>query len=293
MITRFTFILAILFIFSFQALSQEAKAEADKQKIVIGEQIELRLQALIPKTISPEWIELDSFPHFEILSKSKIDTIQDVTHVIFRQTFTITSWDSGSRVIPSFRISGFRTTPIPVEVGFSPFDPSQPYHDVKDIIEVPAEKIPKWHWYLILLALLIIIFSLLFPKRKKKKEAEFVPDTSVYKQSLKQLEKLKKEHPEPKIFYTELVQILRNYLNKRRGVQSFSKTTDDLVIYFSDAHLSSAQTNTLLQTLRLSDLVKYAKFHPDKGDDDLALETIREAIMSLEKNTKQAAVGVA
>jgi hypothetical protein len=292
MIKKFSFILAISFVFSFHAWSQEAKAEADKQKIVIGEQIELRLQALIPKTITPEWIQLDSFPHFEILSRTKIDTIQDETHVIFRQTFTITSWDSGSRVIPSFRISNFRTKPIPVEVGFSPFDPKQPYHDVKDIFEVPSEKIPKWHWYLILLALLIIIFSLLFPKRKKKK-ADFIPDTSVYKQSLKQLDKLQKEHPEPKIFYTELVQILRNYLNKRRGVQSFSKTTDDLIIYFSDAHLSSAQTNTLLQTLRLSDLVKYAKFHPEKTDDDLALETIREAIISLEKNAKQAAVGVA
>jgi hypothetical protein len=39
----------------------------------------------------------------------------------------------------------------------------------------------------------------------------------------------------------------------------------------------------LVQTLQLSDLVKFAKFEPIKGDNEKALETIRQSIIAIEK----------
>jgi hypothetical protein len=47
--------------------------------------------------------------------------------------------------------------------------------------------------------------------------------------------------------------------------------------------LSSDIYKELLQTLRLSDAVKYAKFTPDKEESDQSMETIRKTIDAIER----------
>ena len=149
--------------------------------------------------------------------------------------------------------------------------------------ERPARE--TWLWYLVGLLLLLVLFVLLFPRKKKKvDDGTFVPDEGIYRESLKKLDKLKQQPPaEPKLYYTELIAIFRDYLYKRKGIQSHAQTTDDLSQQLKKLRLEDTVFRPLVQTLQLSDLVKFAKFEPVKGDNEKALDTIRQSIIDIEK----------
>jgi hypothetical protein len=280
--------LGLISILSFNlCFSQTASftASTDKQKIVIGEPFDLTLKATISKKDSVKWLTIDTFSHFEILNKAKVDTQLNNATFILQQKITLTSWDSGKWPIPSITFSKTqKSKPIVIDVSFSPFDANQDYHDLKDILEVPKPEKDVWYWYLIGAILLLLLFLLLFPSKKKKKEDEVKkPDENIYKTSLLRLNKLKEANiADSKLFYTELIDIFRDYLHKRKSIQSFSKTTDDLAIQISDLQLHVNKQQVLLQTLRLSDLVKFAGYKSSASEQIESLEVIRQNIIDIE-----------
>lgn len=279
--------ITLFLLISLSALGQKVtvSASSDKNQIVIGEQIRLTLEAVVPRAEVIDWPRIDSIPHFEVLDAAKLDSQLSGEELILKQTLTLTSWDSGRWQIPSFAITrASRTKPIVVDVGYSPFDRNQPYHDIKDIINVDRPGESYWYWYLIGAVLLIVFFLLLFPPKKKQPQvATFVPDEGIYKQSLNRLDKLRgAADGDPKPFHTELVDIFREYLFKRKGIQSFSKTTDDLGVQLGQLQLPKTVYQSLLQTLRLSDLVKFARFQPTVEENRTAVDIIKQSITTIE-----------
>ena len=265
------------------ALTQNLTVSADKAKIFIGEQFKFQVTGNFKKGQKFTWINIDSIPHFEILDKSKIDTQQNENNTILSQEFTLTSWDSGKWQLPGFLPARSKAVPVIIDVSFSPYDPKQPYHDIKEIIDVQKPIESKWYWYLIFLAILAILFLLFFPKENKKDKPGFIPDDGAYKTALKRLKKLKaQEVQDSKAFYTELINIFRDYLQKRKNIQSFSKTTDDLAIQMDQLQLPREQYKELVQTLRLGDLVKFAQLHPKPKENKNAIEDIEQNIIAIE-----------
>src|SRR5215831_10583248 len=128
--------------FSISSFSQSlpsAKVSIDKNKILLGEQINMQLEAKFSASEPISFFDIDSINHFEILSRKKIDTVDNRTQITLSQTMVLTSFDSGHWVIPSFKLIANKTLltdTIPVDVAFSsPFDASKPYHDIKDVID--------------------------------------------------------------------------------------------------------------------------------------------------------------
>lgn len=279
------FLLLIVFV-SVSVNAQKATVTADKQKILIGEQFHLKLQANFNQGEPLDFFEVDSIPRFEILDKSTIDTSKFNDGMALVQSLTITSWDSGKIQIAPFVLGRYRTKPLTIDVAYSPhpFDTTQPYHDIHDILEVKRPIETTWYWYLIGLLILILLFLLFFPKGKPKAKGEFVPDEGAYKRSLKKLDALnKRSDADSKVFYTELIQIFREYLHKRKNIYSFSKTTDDLSIQIEKLNMDRDQYQQLLQALRLSDLVKYAKYQPERTESQNSINDIRESIVAIEQ----------
>jgi hypothetical protein len=280
--SRILILCLCFFISSLQA--QKLTASTDKQRILIGEQLTLKVEGEFTKGQALNWMTLDSLPHFEIMVSSKTDTVTDGNLVRLVQNFTLTSWDSGQWNIPPIRLNQARTAPLRVLVGYSDADPNQPYHDVKDIVDVKPPIESKWYWYLIGLALLLVLFLLFFPKSRKKEASEvFVPDEGIYKSTLRQLDELKKkEVSDAAACYTEMITIFRNYLLKRKNIQSLSKTTDDLAIQMEPLKLDREKYSELVQTLRLSDLVKFARFGPAAEESRRSIEKIKEGVTAIE-----------
>jgi hypothetical protein len=279
------FFLFFTLLFFGSATAQKVTATADNQKILIGQQFHLKLQANFLSAEDLDWFEIDTIPRFEILQKSTVDTLKLDDGVALSQNFTLTSWDSGKIQIPSFVLGNWQTKRIMIDVAYSPspFDTTQPYHEIKEILEVKKPIEETWYWYLIFALVILLLFLLFFPKAKKKDKLEFVSDEGAYKNALKKLEKLRTtESTDARLFYTELVQIFREYLQRRKNIQSFSKTTDDLSIQMQKLNMDREQYGALLQTLRLSDLVKFARFQPGRSEGEIAIDTIKQSIITIE-----------
>jgi len=175
-----------------------------------------------------------------------------------------------------------------MDISFSsPFDPKQPYHDIKDVMDVERTKQkqrPNWYWFAAggFLILLILIYLL---TRKKKPVAKAV-DIDAYEEAKKQLTKLEKEQPDPKTFFTKLVDIFRWYLQRRSEIVSFEQTTTDLVMQLRSLNLAQQEYEQLGQTLMLSDFVKFAKYDPTDREKKASFEIIRNSIEKIEAQHK-------
>jgi hypothetical protein len=279
-------LLLLVLCLSVSAIAQRVVATADKQKILIGEQFHLRLQANFNKGEPLDFFQVDTIPRFDILDRSGIDTSKFNDGVALVQNLTVTSWDSGKIQIAPFALGRYQTKPLAITVAYSPhpFDTTQPYHDIHDIMEVKRPSENTWYWYLIGLLILILLFLLFFPKGKPRAKGEFVSDEGAYKKALRRLDALqKKQSADDKVFYTELVQVFREYLHRRKNIYSFSKTTEDLSRQLETLDLDGGRYQHLVQTLMVSDFVKYAKYQASDEERRSSLQSIRESIVSIEQ----------
>jgi hypothetical protein len=267
------------------------KAAVDRNKIFIGERIQLTLQVNIPENEPIRFFYIDTIPHFE-LNKQKVDTSNTSTGTFLKQIINITSFDSGHWVIPAFVLGDtIATDTIPVDVGYSPMDTAQAYHDIKDIITVKPEEPQKpwWIWAAIGGGLVIIITLLIYLMRRRKPVATTpVVVIPPFEEAMKQLERLQQERPAQKQYYSRLIDIFRVYVNQKKDIHSLQKTTDDLVIQLRSVPIPKLQFERLSQALRLSDFVKFAKYVPSAEDDRNALEAVKESIVSIEKTNEPA-----
>ncbi|MGZ8517131.1 MAG: hypothetical protein ACXWWD_07270 [Chitinophagaceae bacterium] len=263
------------------------KATIDRSQILIGEPIRLTLEADIPEHEAIRFFQTDSIPHFEFLDKQKIDTSNTGSGTVLSQVIQITSWDSGHWVIPSFRLGENVTTDtLPVDVGFTPFNPGQPYHDVKDIIEVtPKEEKKKIKWWYIAAgaALLLLVLVLLFRKKKKPVVQAVEQPIDPFKKALEKLEKLQHEKPETKEYYSRLVDIFREYIDAKKGIHSLQTTADELVVKLKALDMPKEQFDDLTQSLRIADFVKFAKFVPSPEEDKKIFTIIYRSIQQIEQ----------
>lgn len=259
---------------------------ADKRKILIGEHIKLRIETRIPENLPVKFPVWDSLPHFEIVESGKIDTSSSGQAIVMIQEVTLTSFDSGSWHIPPFHITIddkiYRSDSISVEVGYVPFDESGEYNDIVDVKAVSD----PWQYVLYalgIIAVLVLIWALwyLVKNRGKKTTAGSFPHLSPFDEAMKMLDILKEESPPAKEKYTRLIDIFRVYLKRQLKIDTTEKTAAELVIVINADDFSRDQYTAIAQVMRMSDMVKFAKYIPGTEEDKESIETVRNVIQTL------------
>jgi LPXTG-motif cell wall-anchored protein len=285
-----------LFLFAVQTAYAQGgatvKATVDKNRILIGEPLQLVIEVNLSPGSVISFINIDTIDHFELLDKPVIDTINANGGTTIKGIYKFTSFDSGHWVIPSFVLfPKIKTDTIPVDVVFSDFDPNQDYHDIKDIIEVAPEKKKQW-WWLIAGGALLLAAVAVYLLRKKKPVARPAPEIMIdpYEEAMKELEQLQRDKPEAKKYHSKLTDIFRLYIFRKKGILSLQKTTADLVLQLRDLNLNKEQFDKLSQALRLSDFVKFAKYVPTSDDDRNCFEEIKNSIITIEKTEAKSSV---
>jgi hypothetical protein len=282
------FFISLLFLVQATALAQKpvVAITADKSKIVIGEPIQLRLQADFEKGQPVSFFAIDSIAHFDVIEKGPLDSQVTGQGLQFNQQITVTSWDSGRWQIPAFTLQGVRTKPFAVTVSYTDFNTQQPYHDVKPVIEVAPPKAADWPWYAAGIALLLILCALFFPGSKGEKKPDgFIAEKGAYKKALKRLDALNEDietTKEGKLFFTELIELFRQYLWERKGIASASQTTAELSQLLQTLHWPDGAYRHLSETLELSDAVKFAQATVTATGAKAAKETIKQSITAVE-----------
>ena len=261
------------------------KASVNKNKILLGEPLVLTIESYFPSGSKIQFEQIDTIAHFEFLDKPVIDSSSENGGIKVIGKYTITSFDSGHWVIPSFTLAkGVKTDTIPIDVVFSDFNPEQDYHDIKDIIEVKTKKevVP---WWVYAIAAVLLLLTVIFLARRKKKPVVIAKEKIVvnpYEEAMQQLTDLQKENPDTKTYYVELTNIFRLYIFRKKGILSLQKTTDDLILQVKDVVNDKGKFDKLSQALRLSDFVKFAKYIPEEGDKQTSYSDILNSIKLIE-----------
>ncbi len=231
--------------------------------------------------------------HVEVAGRSKIDTLYsaDKKDMILSQTYTITSFDSGSYKIPSFEFNykflkdtnnyiAF-TNELYLNVNTVVVDTTKAIKDIKLPLKAPItfrELLPYIGGGLLLVAIVLFIIYYIRKKRKsepliKFKKVRIVPAHEIALQNLQKLKDDKLwQNNKVKQYYIELTDILRKYFEERFGIDALEMTTDEIMESVKSIDIADELERKLRNILVLADLVKFAKANPVSNEHDICME---------------------
>ncbi len=271
--------------------SQTVTATIDRDKILLGEQINLELKAEninLREAPLAGWFSLpDSINHLEVVKRFPVDTITIEGQTTYIQNITLTSFDSGSWLLPPLPLTlqGNGTDSLfteALQITILPVDVStlQQYHEMKDIIDVEAK--PD---YLLIAGIVISVMLLAagtwyFFFRKKKTISPILkpaPARSLFESAIEQLEKLAKDNPPAPMFYNRLDDICRMYIQNQLYLRALQLTGDELMVQLN-AYLQPEARSSFYQLIRLISAVKFARYQPAEPQKEADIGTAKAAI---------------
>lgn len=266
----------ILFFIGLIGFSQEnpVSMQADTTNIRIGEQIQLKITVASTGDIMFPKLVLDSLGKVEVVEVLPTDTLKNK----FEKKYLLTSFDSGKYVIPQQSVlvnnRPFLTDSLLVNVATIKVDTTkQKMFPIKSIQREPKvfDDYKHLFWWLIpiLLIVAIILYFVLRKKEEKVVEEVYVEPIQEAMQRLKELdEKELLKQNKIKIYYSELTEIVRNYIERDINIPALESTTDELIETINDFNSSSnlgiskETIQQLKEVLQSADLVKFAKSKP-------------------------------
>lgn len=277
----------------------QVKAEATPDRIRIGEQFHLKVTATHDDKTSVSWPGIETLlgDKFEVIKQGALDTsFEDgKKKIIFSQDFTLTSFDTGRQVIPSFEFlyqSGNDTLhaftdSLRISVSSVEVDTTKGFYDIAGPIDAPfswKEILP----YIIVIGGAVVVgvavFFLVFyliARRKHRLKAQVKtppppPAVPAHILALERLEALRQKKlwqgGSVKEYYSELTDILREYIHNRYSIDASEMTTEETMRAMRLTDAGQEAHNKLGQVLRLADLVKFAKAQPLSSEHEMVMD---------------------
>ena len=291
----------IYFLFTTTVFAQQKQVTTtiDTTKNKIGAEFKLTLKTNVDTLSTVFFPNARNFGALEVIQSYPIDTIRKNDRYELVKKYGLTQFDSGRYMIPGLKIlinkKVFLSDSIQVEVANVQVDTlKQKMYDIKDII--PAnEGIGDWWKYLLVLLLIGGVGALIYwynKKRQKEKIEEEIYKTPIEKATslLNNLEKKELwQHGEVKEYYSQLTDIVRNYIEEAIEIPAMESTTSELIEGLQMASqkkkmkLSKETIDNLFVVLKQADLVKFAKSKPLDFEITEDRKKIERAIVTLDK----------
>ncbi len=293
---RLLAVIAYIMILSFNGHAQEILLMADTNQALIGERINMILAIKADRETMIEWPEIgETISGLEVLAKSKKDTAEDASGLLYRQGFTVTAFDTGVYKVDSVMLKfhrGSLTDSIisyPVYIGYNTIqlDSTNRYYDIKQPMDIEYS-----YWFEILMGILatIAVLSLIWflYKRRKPKEEKVEKKIVIppHITALKRLNSMKDGKVWMdmiiKEYYVDLTDVVRKYISGRLNINAMEYTSDEIMDEINTTQISRQNKMELQDLLQMSDLVKFAKVHPlpEEGEKYLTIA------LSFVNNTK-------
>ena len=213
------------------------------------------------------------------------DTSKVGNNIQINRDYLIQSFDSGLYTIPPFKyvigVDTFKSKPLTLKV--LPIAIDSIYtsiHDYADLENVESkwfDILPNWvidYWGLILIIFVIILGIIAVIYILKSKGKSIIPRKKVippYELAMIKLTKLKElrlcENGQEKEFYTQLTDILREYLTGRFNINAMEMTTTQIINSLKSNKESQVTNNNIELILEMADFVKFAKVRPLPDDN--------------------------
>ncbi len=272
-------------------------AQMDSAAIMMGEQTIIRLELSQDQGATVQQPVLNQQDTLvigvEVLEVSRPDTVDLKNNRIqVNREVLITSFDPGLYYLPPFRyVAGndtVETQPLSLKVVAVPVDSAQitianidsiAFNDVKPI-EAPRfvlwDYFPKWLPWALLVAALIALGIFIYLRYFKKKGVSEVGEQKVqippYDLAIQELTRLKEsklwQQGQEKLYYTELTDILREYLDGRFHINAMEMTSTQIINALRMNEETRAVNQQLREILAMADFVKFAKMRPLPDDNE-------------------------
>jgi hypothetical protein len=293
LIKALLFLIITVLYYTADIYGQKATAVIDTNNILIGDHVNLKLSFTFPAKGIVIWPAINDTitKNIEIINLSKLDTTftSDKNNITFNQTITITSFDSGSFVIPpidfAFHLPGDTskihsfTSPLTLYVNTIPVDTNLAIKDIKAPLRAPITFKEMLPWILGAIGLIAIILITVYIVRKRMKKQPLISfNKVVIPAHIKALQKLE-EMREKKIwqkgmvkeFHSELSDILRTYIEEVYNIPAMEMISEEIIYKLKSTSIEEESVKKLQNILRLADMVKFAKFSPLPDENDFNL----------------------
>ena len=268
-------------------------ATLDSTTLFIGDQTDLHLRAIgeVGEQVTMPVLDKELIPGVEIVDRTIVDTLSlKDGRVQYDQYLTVTSFED----------SLFYIAPLPFVIGddtvwsdgltlnvVQPFEMDTTDMAITDIKGV--YKAPIWWWGIfrwVLLALLLAgvgvagYYLITYLQRRKLEEAGnkvvTEPLRPAEEVALEKLDAIKEkkiwQQGQVKEYYTQLTDVVREYIARRFEVSSVEQTSDETL---RDIRPLLSERKDLYDQLRkmltLADLVKFAKWSTTPDENELSL----------------------
>lgn len=275
------------------AAAVSVKASVDSVDVVMGDQTHIRVSVDVPAAFAST-VELVDFPlltpgleyipfHGIDVVASDSSAVRSDERTLYNFDFTVQAFDPGTVTIPPFCVvpapgaDTVRSGALALKVAPVDVDSLETINPMASIVSANPrwyDYIPGWLvWVLAISAVIaggIAAFILL---RKRKQEAEELKAAPVppYELAISRLEQLRKsnlaETGQEKQYYTQLVDILRQYLEGRFGINAMEMTTTQIVRALRSNPETRMTADEVRAVLSVADFVKFAKVRPLPDDN--------------------------
>lgn len=277
----------------------EVAAAVDKSTITIGDRIKYTLTITRDKDLRIEQPGPGAnLGMFEIKEYEIHEPVEQAGKIIEKFEYSISVYDTGKFIIPPFPVAFFpsdtskefqliTSEPIEIFVESVLAGGDAEIRDIKPPLPVPFD-----YFRLILIIAIItlllsaLIFGYIYYKKRKKGEPLFRKEIILpaHEIAFEELHKLLASSyladNQYKIFFSELSDINRKYVENRFFIKALEETTTELMESLEDIELDERAVDKLQEVLDLSDLVKFAKYIPDQNEVNSAIQNTKEFIES-------------
>lgn len=289
----------------------QVTARIDSVDVMQGALRKVEVEVVQPRGLHARWLSdpvdsagraVELMPGVEVNYSSAVDTTDlGNDRLQLRRTLLIQPWDSGEVVVNGIAlvagIDTFRSAPFALKVYTADVDTMTTVHGMMPEAVQPRhfwDWMPDWlynYWWAILAGLLVIAGGVVayVLNRKgglRKILAEAPKPVPPYDKAIAQLNNLRVrqlcEKGREKEYYTELTEILRQYLEGRFGINAMEMTTPQIkrAVY---ATVPEKSASTMMNdVLEMADYVKFARMRPLPEDNARAFSQAMQFV----ENTK-------
>ena len=300
-----------IFLGTNNAFAQDVKVSAriDSSSIMIGDQINLELTATYdPQLFKVQFPQIqDTFNHFEVVERAKMDTVIGRGDNIYKQRVLITNFDSGQWKIPSL---GFDILPLKgaepkiiytdsflINVNTVEVDTAKP---IKPIFGIRGATMPIKQIILYVIAGILIaallgfllwyLYKTIRDKNNKplSKETELIlPPHEKALQALSRIEQQALwQNNQEKQYHTLLTDTVRLYLEEQFTIDCFEKTSSEIIQQVKKIKALSTSRQSLRTIFDTADMVKFAKSKPTPEEHIESMQLAKEIIIESYKKVK-------
>lgn len=286
----------LVFVVHFSYAQVEIKVHLDKAEYAIGDYINVDVEVIGDSTLNYYWPGSDEMAPYELITVNPTDTAIVAGKRVLHQKIVYSIYDADKYYFPTVTIPFKKpndnsayfasSDSIPFVVNGMAVDTTAAFKPIKDIKDVKVTNHKALYIFLIINAIIAIgflIYFFVFKKNKKLKSAAAdLPKISLFDFTMQQFNNLaaKKlwQQDQVKLYYSELTDILRTYLEKRFSINAMESTSDEIIEQLQNIPTANTLTGDVEYILRLADMAKFAKSIMLANENEKALELAKHFV---------------